>query len=212
MTSFEHAMLGVTQVLATGLHHRYGWQLAAMAGAVALSPDWDGLTLVCGINVFDQAHRAWGHNLFVATVVGASLAILDYRYDLAGRAKRVLQRILRDNSRRDPLRSRAQRTRSGYGIWFVVGILVALTHLAADLVFSGTATLSDWHLRLLWPFSDRGFVFPLVPWGDVGTTVVFVAAMFAMWRWPSRSQWIAIGTLTLVAAYLAVRGLAVLSG
>jgi hypothetical protein len=62
-----------------------------------------------------------------------------------------------------------------------------------------------WEVPLLWPFSTRGFAYPAVPWGDPGTTLVFVAGMFATARWRSQSQRIAAITLALVAAYIAIR-------
>ena len=45
MTSYEHAMLGIDGALALGLHRRYGWQIVAAAGCVAVLPDWDGLSI-----------------------------------------------------------------------------------------------------------------------------------------------------------------------
>ena len=57
---------------------------------------------------------------------------------------------------------------------------------------SGHATLDDWGLPLLWPFSDRRWVFPMVRWGDAVPTAIFVAGMFAMVRWPGRREWIAL--------------------
>ena len=66
--------------------------------------------------------------------------------------------------------------------------------------------LTDWELPLLWPFSRQGFVFPLVPWGDAGATLIFAGGMFAMVRWPQRLQTVAVTTLLLVVIYVVVRG------
>jgi membrane-bound metal-dependent hydrolase YbcI (DUF457 family) len=204
MTTFEHAMLGVTQTLATGLHRRYGWQLAAMAGFVAISPDWDGLTIAGGMQLFDVAHRAWGHSLLVCTILGMLLAGLDYRFDLVTRAGGYLRRLMRDGSKTDGPRS--QRRWNGYCVWMMVGAVVALTHLIADMVVSGAAQLNDWALQLLWPFSREGFVYPLVSWGDPGMSIVFVLGMFGMWRWPKHLQLVAGTTLLLLVAYIMLRG------
>jgi hypothetical protein len=84
--------------------------------------------------------------------------------------------------------------------------MASLSHLAADLLYSGHAKLSDWGIQLLWPWSDHSFALSMVPWGDVGTTLIFVAAMFAMVRWPSRLQSIAVLSLLLVAGYIVLRG------
>ncbi len=72
------------------------------------------------------------------------------------------------------------------------------------MIFSGTATLGDWELKLLWPFSDRGFVYPLIPWGDIGVTLLFVTGMFAMLRWKTRTAWIARLTLLVAVGYIAL--------
>ena len=65
MTVFEHAMLGVTGTLAVGLHRRYGWKIVAAAGAVAVLPDWDGLSILFGAAAYGKVHRAWGRLLSV---------------------------------------------------------------------------------------------------------------------------------------------------
>ncbi len=91
-------------------------------------------------------------------------------------------------------------------MWVSVAVLAALSHLAADLVFSGTATLPDWELQPWWPLSRAGYVYPLVAWGDAGPSLIFVAGMFAMWRWPGRRQAISLATLAGVVLYVVVRG------
>ena len=76
-----------------------------------------------------------------------------------------------------------------------------------DVVFSVGKELPIWGVPLFWPFSSTSYAFPLVRWGDIGATVILAAAMFAMLRWPGRSQAIAAGGLAAVAAYLAFRGM-----
>ena len=66
MTTFEHALLAINGVLATGLQRRYGWQLAGVAAVAAISPDWDGLTIAFSLAAFAAGHRVWGHNLGAA--------------------------------------------------------------------------------------------------------------------------------------------------
>ena len=53
MTTYDHAMLGVCGVLATGCQRRYGWPLVATAAVAAVLPDWDGLSLLFGAAAFD---------------------------------------------------------------------------------------------------------------------------------------------------------------
>jgi hypothetical protein len=202
MTTFEHAMVGVCGVLALGLNRRFGWRLPALAGVAAVTPDWDGLTLLFSAQRFEQGHRVWGHNLLVCAITGLVLGLVDAKWDLMGRARRVLLRILRQPATEPEVSQRL----CSFSLWSVVAILAALSHLPADLVFSGGHGLADWELQLCWPFSSRGFVYPMVRWGDVGATLVFVAGLFAMLRWKNRLQWIATGTLLGVVLYIVARG------
>lgn len=205
MTTFEHAMLGVDGVLATGLHRRYGWKLPVMAGVLANSPDWDGLTLLLGPTAFEKAHRVWGHNFVVCAAVAIMLCSVDYAFDPWTRlSRRVLRR--RRPEKAATLIPRQVFSGREFTIWLVVALAAAFSHLAADLVVSGTASLGDWKLPLLWPFSDRAWIFPMVRWGDAGMTIVFALGMLAMARWPHRIQRIAILTLAGVCLYIGIRG------
>lgn len=206
MTTIEHALLGVNGVFASGLHRRYGWPLAAMAGLAAVSPDWDGLTLALGPTLFDRAHRVWGHNFLMCAVSGVIIGGLDYRYDIVTRLAGLVRRLVRVEIDDGLLQIRRRRTAGGYAVWIVVALVATLSHLAADLVVSGTATLGDWELQLLWPFSTQSWIYPHVPWGDPGITIVFVIGMLALYRYPRRSQFIAGLTLLGVAGYIILRG------
>ena len=197
-------MLGIDGVLAAGLHRRYGWKLPAIAGLAAISPDWDGLTLVLGAAAFDAGHRAWGHNLLVAVGLALILCAIDYRYDpLTRLARRFRKHRDQNDTRFEPRRQFRVRE---LVLWLVVGTLAAMSHLAADLVDSGTETLGDWKLPLLWPFSDQKWVFPMVRWGDPWMTVIFAAGMLAMARRPHRLQLLAALSLAGVVAYIIARG------
>jgi len=99
------------------------------------------------------------------------------------------------------VRSPEQRHWSEYAVWCLTSAAAALSHLAADLVFSGAAGLADWELQLWWPFSQQGYVYPLVRWGDVGVTLIFVVGMFAMVRWQRHVRHIAAVTLGGVVLY-----------
>jgi len=206
MTSIEHALLGINSVVAGGLDRRYGWQLAALAGAAAMIPDWDGLTILFGADLFADAHRVWGHNIIACVIIGVVLGAADHRLDLATPAARWLVSILPLAISAEQIPPRRTRSWRGGSIWVFVAVAAAASHLVADLLFSGTATLSDWHLKLLWPFSERGWIYPMVPWGDPGATVVMVAGMLAMARSPSRRRPIAALTLAAVTVYILVRG------
>jgi hypothetical protein len=206
LTTFEHAMLGMNGALAVGLHRQYRWQVVALAGVAAVSPDWDGLTLLFSTSVFATAHRVWGHNVLACTLIGLAIGSLDYRFDLVTHSGRFAAKLFRVQVADENLTIRDRFSKQGLMVWILVAIVAAMSQLPADMVVSGTATLPDWELKLLWPFSDRGWVFPLVPWGDVGCTLLFVAGMFAMLKWRSRVQSIAIATLTCMVLYIALRG------
>jgi membrane-bound metal-dependent hydrolase YbcI (DUF457 family) len=207
MTFYEHAMLGANGALALGLHRRHGWRIVALSGLAAVLPDWDGLSLLFGAHAYDRVHRTVGHCLLVSTLLGAALAAAEYRLDLAGRARAWASRWLRELRSEEPYEAAGKRGTS-LPVWLAVGVLATWSHLAADLVFSGHATYGDWGLRLLWPFSDRAWAYPMVPWGDVGVAVIFVAGTFALVHWPARAPQIAGLTLAAVAAYVVVRGMA----
>lgn len=208
MTTYEHAMLGTCGVLSIGLQRRFGWPIVGIGAVAAVLPDWDGLTLVLGPKLFSQLHRAAGHNLLVCILLGGAVAALDYRYSLICRAarcvKRRLGRLLDLRGIASPIR---RRFRPGeLAVWLAVGVAASLSHLAADLVFSGSARLADWGLPLFWPFSDHQWVWPMVHWGDALPTVIFVAGMFAMTAWPRRIEWAARLTLLVEVGYIGLRG------
>ncbi len=205
MTSYEHVMLGVTGGLAVGLHRRYGWQLVAVAGIAAVLPDWDGLAYFLGPVAFDRVHRTWGHSLWAAALVGAIYAALEHRFHWLDRGARWLLKTfpIRRAKADDPVELAPPR--GSLCAWLAVGAVAGLSHLAADVLFSGSSTLPDWGLRLLWPWSDLAWAYPRVPWGDPVVTILFVVGMFAMVRWPRRIQGIAIATLVAVAAYVVLR-------
>lgn len=211
MTTYEHAMLGACGVLATGLfrRRRYGWPLVAIGAVTAVLPDWDGLSLALGPAMFDRLHRAAGHSVLICVLVGAAVAALDYRYSLACRAARLarasLGRFISDVHAPSPIRRRFRA--SELAVWIAVGAAASLSHLAADLVFSGHARLADWGLTLLWPFSDRQYVFPMVRWGDAMPTVIFVVGMLAMVRRPDKIERIARLTLVAEIGYIVLRGI-----
>lgn len=206
MTTYEHAMLGVTGALAAGLHRRYGWQIVALGGFASALPDWDAVSIVFGAAVFDRVHRTVGHNLLVCILVGAAVACLDCHCDLASRGRELAGRLLRVFATKEFSIRGSALPAHRLCVWITTGVLASLAHLAADLVFSGHAVLSDWGLRLFWPFSDRVWAYPLVPWGDPSATAIFAAGMFAMIRWPTRLQLIAALTLALVLGYIGIRG------
>ena len=205
MTTIEHAMLGINGALSAGLHRRWGWQIVALAGVAATSPDWDGIFMLSQSNALVERHRVWGHNVLACVLTGLLLGGGDYYFDVITRSGRSFTRLLRLNVSDDSMITRERFSIGGLAIWAGVAIVAAFSHLPADMVVSGTSELPDWKVQLLWPFSHQGWVFPLVPWGDAGITIVFVIGMFAMARWKSHVRAIASATLLLMVVYIAIR-------
>lgn len=169
MTTFEHAMVGALAVMATGLPRRVGWQIVAVAAVAAISPDWDCVPFLFNLEWFNQIHRVWGHNLWVSAAVGAMIAFADYFWDWSSHCGRGLQWLCdRKTESLLPLAN------VGYvGNWACGSS--CWSHLPADMAYSGHATLGEWPLKLLWPFSEQPFNYPLVPWGDIGASLLFAA-------------------------------------
>lgn len=206
MTTYEHAMLGVTGSMAAGLDRRFGWPIVAFAATASVLPDWDGLGILLGPRMFDLLHRTAGHNLLVACLLGAVAGLLDYRYSLICRTVDLIGRWSRWVRSQVTVPIRTVFSTGELWVWIGVGVVASLGHLATDMVFSGHARLADWGLQLLWPFSDQAWVFPMVRWGDVGATLVFVAGMFAMLRLPLHRQAVARLTLLALVGYIVIRG------
>ena len=206
MTSYEHALVGVDGALALGLHRRWGWPIVALAGCASVLPDWDGLTICLGINVYGEGHRVWGHNLLLTFVVPAVVGAVFWRFELITRTQQALGRRWSMFAIGGDQTVASGRTRAGLLVWIAVSVVAAYIHLLADWVYSVGRDLPVWGVPFLWPFSAREYAWPMVPWGDVGASVILAIGMFAMLRWLRRTQAIAGGTLGVLVAYIGVRG------
>jgi len=207
MTSIEHALLGAYLVLASGANRRCGWQLVAAAGAAAVVPDWDALPLLFSVALFDAAHRCWGHALVVCLPVAVLLAMLDYRFDCVTRLTRSCVHLLRVAVDESRLAVRSTWTVKDCFAWSLAAVVATLSHVFTDMLFSGNAQLTEWPIKILWPISETGFDFPMIPWGDVGLSVLFFLGLFAMLRWPKIVQRIAVSTLAIAVLYAVTRAL-----
>jgi hypothetical protein len=201
MTIFEHPMFGASLAIVAGVQRRHGWGLVATAAAAAALPDWDGVSFLFGSSAYASVHRVWGHNLLVAGLGGAVVGIVGL---LAARSVRARTLLTRPPAMPPPPPPASPGTPV---VWVVVGVLAGLSRLPADIVFNGGTGLSVWPVPLLWPFSRQGWAAPIVPWGDVTVTVLFVGEMFALYRWPRRDRAIAALALAAGSAYLLVRWL-----
>ena len=206
MTIYEHAMVGINGALALGLQRRHGWQIVALAGFAAVLPDFDGLTILLGPQCYAAAHRLWAHNLLVAGSAAAIVSAVAYYSGVLTHIRLWLTKRL--NLPEATSQPRPQRSVAALGLWIVVGVIAAYSHLLMDVAFSAGRDLPIWGDPLSWPFSDKAYAYPLVRWGDIGATLIFAASMFAMLRWPARLQTIAAASLLAVAGYMAARGFA----
>ncbi len=208
MTTFEHAMLGATGSIALGLHRRYGWRIVLVASIAAIAADWDGLTLLLDAELFAAGHRRWGHNLLACLLAGSAVAFLEQRYAAFSRpGLKLLQAIGLSTGTAAAGLQRGKQQPGHLAAWLTVGSAAAISHLPADMLVSGTSELPHWHIQPFWPFSDAGYVYPLVRWGDVGLTTVLVAGMFAMALRRGAAQALAWTTLLAAAVYVAALGI-----
>jgi membrane-bound metal-dependent hydrolase YbcI (DUF457 family) len=207
MTVYEHAMFGATLALAAGAHRRHGWGLVAAAAAAAALPDWDGLTLAFGPAAYAEGHRVWGHNLLAAGLGGALAGAVGYVCHRSVRVRQAVRRLLPPSGAAPKAAVQPPPAVAGVAlaVWITLGAAAGLSHLPADLVVSGGSGLQDWPVPLLWPFSARGWVYPVVPWGDLGFTLIFLAEMFALYRWPGRARALAGLTILAGVSYLLLR-------
>lgn len=206
MTTFEHGMVGATCAMAIGLHERLGWKIVAVSTLASIAIVWDGLTIFYSKAAFANCHRVWGHNRLAVLASGLLVAIVDYRFDLVTRVASLFVRLSRVDLPSESLVQRIELTRDQQLTWIGVSIAAGLLHLPSDLVVSGSESLPDWKLKLLWPFSDQGWVYSMVRWGDPGITLIFVAGTFAMVTWPRRLFKVAQLTVISVIAYCVIRG------
>jgi hypothetical protein len=95
---------------------------------------------------------------------------------------------------------------SALGAFTLIAFVAQLVHLPCDMVVSGGEGLTDWLVRPFWPFSSAGYVFPLIPWGDVGPTVILMIGAIVLAKRPVKASAIAAITLVTLVLYLVVRG------
>ncbi len=212
MTVYEHAMVGINGTLAAGLQRRHGWQIAALAGFAAILPDCDGVGILFGSFYYAEGHRVWAHNLLVAGLLAAIVSGWAYEVDAATKVQKWLANRWQVFSISDNPAKTLPRSATERWLWVAVGVAAAYSHLLIDILYSGGRNppiwgdLGVWGVPLLWPFSSATWAYPLVPWGDVGATLILAAGMFAMLRRPKWVRPIAVGSLLAVAAYMIVRG------
>ena len=206
MTTFEHAMVGATGAMASGLHKRHGWKIVASPGSLEPVP----------MGRLDHSYRQ-SNLLHGPSHLGPQPAGMFGCWSPCRDARLSIRH--RDANLSVPGASHSSGRQFGFLAAARVSPLARVVDLdrrrcasradssSADWVVSGTATLDDWKLKPLWLFHDHETIHAMVPWGDPGMTLCFVLGMFAMLRWKGHLQLLACCTLFLVAAYIGVRGM-----
>ena len=207
MTTPEHTLVGIHLAFATGMHERYGWPLIAFVGIAANLPDWDGLPMLVDMQSFESGHRVWGHNVFAILLTSLLFAWSQAQFCWIDRiGNGVLRRFPASDTADTIAPPSANRPPIVLGTLAAVAILAQLSHLPCDMVVSGGRGLSDWAIRPFWPLVRDGYVLPLIPWGDIGPTVILMAGIIGVAKFPSRMRTVSKLSLIALVAYLLARG------
>jgi len=205
MTTPEHTLVGIHFAFATGLHRFVGWRGVVMAGFASNLPDWDGIPMLFDMHRFESGHRVWGHGILSIVLSSFLVGFIQFRWDWIGCVANWFRGILPKTT----IDTAPQNTQSHISIlvFATIGMCAQLLHLPCDMVVSGGNGLSDWPTQPWWPFSSAAYVYPLIPWGDIGPTVILMAGIIAIAKRKShlsQTSWLTIVTLCV---YLVVRGL-----
>jgi membrane-bound metal-dependent hydrolase YbcI (DUF457 family) len=185
MMYYDHALVAAAIAVGVGAQRRFGWPVVVMAALAGMSPDWDATPKHVSQHAYLIAHRVWGHNLFAATFVGASVGAVAY---LVCRPK--------------PGASR----RGDLAVWVVLGTLIAWSHPLLDVLYCGIDRNADWPVALLWPVVSARVGVPWIPWSDWGATGILAAGMLLVLLLPRHRQLAACCTLLTLGLYVAIRG------
>ncbi len=209
MTLPEHTLVGIHLAFAVGCQRRFGWVAVALAGIASNLPDWDGIPMLFDMQRFEAGHRVWGHNLLVIAVTALLLSWTEMRFGWIELVSRWLLRMLANLKLLDagaaklPLQATSAVSWTGL---VSIAALAQLIHLPCDMFVSGGRGLNHWGVQPFWPLSPASYVFPLIPWGDIGPTVILMAGIIAVAKYPGQLTRLSAGTLVLLAAYLLLRG------
>lgn len=201
MTTPEHTLVGVHFAIATGLFHRYGIRSLVLAGLVSNLPDLDGLPMLINMARFESGHRVWGHNFAVIGLTSIILTVLQSRLDFLSAIAASINR--RFSNITQPA-AETVRPFSAVSV-LVCSVCCQTLHLPCDMVVSGGHGLSHWLVQPWWPLSSTGYVYPMIPWGDPGPTVILMIGIIAAVRFLSRCKTVSIMSLLILVLYLTVR-------
>ena len=204
MTTPEHTLVGILGAMAMGLHARMGWAVIAFAAVASNVPDFDGLPMLYDMERFEAGHRVWGHNFFAIVASASLLAASQHFFGwIEWTAQRTSSLFPSDIT----VPTTTERNRIGLTTLFAVGVFFQCVHLLCDMLVSGGQGLSDWHVKPFWPMNNSAFVYPLLPWGDIGPTAIMMGGVIGIAKLGNAKR-IAIICLGLLWAYMAFRGYA----
>lgn len=205
MTTPEHTLVGIHSAFAAGLHRRLGWRSVAMAGLASNVPDWDGIPMFVDMARFEEIHRVWGHSVLSILLTAVILAATQVRWDWIGRIGRWFVVRFPMGESATPAVVEAPDVRVGFLALLSIACIVQVLHLPCDMVVSGGNGLSNWSVQPWWPFSRAAYVYPMIPWGDPGPTLILMAGAVCVAKWRSRAAIISKFALAALVAYLIVR-------
>lgn len=205
MTTPEHTMVGIHSAFALGLHRRYGWQSVALAGLTSNVPDWDGIPMFIDMARFESIHRVWGHNFVSIVLTSLLLAATQYRWDWLGRIGTWFAGRYSSSKQDSVDRPAAVRSEIGFFVLFGITFIAQAVHLPCDMVVSGGSGLNDWSVEPWWPFSHAEYVYPMIPWGDPGPTVILMAGAIVAAKWSRQTANISRLAIGALVGYLLVR-------
>ncbi len=224
MTTPEHTLVGIHCVMMLGLHRSYGWRAIAVAGIASNLPDWDGLPMLIDMERFETGHRAWGHNIFSIAVASVFFAFAQWRFDWLGwmaqhfpgnktTASELELEVLEVEVNGQGPEGETQTGQSQSSHWqtqsllvlFIVALAVQLIHLPCDMVVSGGNGLSDWPIRPWWPMDNTAYVYPMIPWGDVGPTLILMIGVIVAAKLKRQLAAISAGSILTLVVYLILR-------
>lgn len=199
--------MGIHFAFATGIHRFVGWRGVAMAGVASNLPDWDGLPMLFDMQRFESGHRVWGHGLLSIFVGALLIAFAQIRWDWIGCAANKL-RSLASEAHSVPFTQSPEWQHGVIGVvaFASIALYAQILHLPCDMVVSGGNGLSDWAIQPWWPFSNAAYVYPLIPWGDVGPTVILMVGVIILAKrnsHVSQTSWL---TIVALCGYFIVRG------
>lgn len=207
MTTPEHSLVGIHVAFALGLHRTVGWRSIVFAALVSNVPDWDGLPMLFDMKRFESGHRVWGHNFLSIVLTSILLGWTQIRWDWIGRMTRwVLSKFPESTSQLEiDVTSKSQGTVGVLAFAFIAMVAQGL-HLICDMAVSGGKGLSNWAIEPFWPISNRAYDYPLIPWGDVGPTVILMFGIIMIAKRKEFVSRISVLTLATLLAYLIAFG------